>query len=160
MRLEYTITDAEILDAFRRAPSVMSRHLGRGLDKAAMKMVQAARKELRNNDSLALSTLILSIAYRRTAVHEREVAPNADYALYVEKGTKGGYYPAPAPLQAWLRARGAAEPERAVFRLQKHIFRHGTKAHPFWQPAYEQAEPTMRQVIHDAVRRGVEKVLT
>ena len=158
MKVEYKITDVQVLAAFARAPAVMNRNLQQGLDSAAMKMIQAARQELHNNDSLSLSTLIQSIAYKRSGLYEREVEPGTDYAIYLEKGTSAGYYPATNPLQAWLKARGAAEPQRSVFKLRQHIFKHGTQAHPFWQPAFEKAEPTMRQAINDAVRRGIREV--
>ena len=159
MRMHYRINDAHVLAALQQAPAVMERHLQRGLDAAGMQMVQTARQKLRQNDSLALSTLIQAITVEKTGSLEREVLPGTDYAIHLEKGTRAGYRPAPAPLLAWLRTRRAAEPERAVFRLQKHIQRHGTKAHPFWQPAFGEAAPRMVQIIRDEVRRGVREVL-
>lgn len=158
MRMEYTFADKEVLAAFQRAPGVMTRHLGRGLDSAALRMVRAAQRQLRENDSIVLSTLVTAIAYERVGVFEREISPNTDYAEYLERGTRPGHFPPAAPLLAWLKARRAAEPERAVHRLKRHIFLQGTRANPFWDPAFEQSEPTMRQVINDAVLRGVREV--
>jgi HK97 gp10 family phage protein len=155
MRFEYKVSDEKVIQAFRQAAPTMAANLRVGLDRAAMTMVQAARDELRANDSLAFSTLLNSIAYTRVGNYEREVSPNADYAIYLEKGTKPGYYPPTFPIVGWLKARGAADPERTAFRVKKHIFRAGTKAQPFWQPAYEQAEPKMRQIIEEYVARGV-----
>ena len=155
MRFEYNIDSAKVIAAFQRAPIEMNQAMGQGLDHAAMTMVQAARDELRANDSLAFSTLLNSIAYTRVGNYEREVSPNADYAIYLENGTKPGYYPPTFTIVGWLKARGTADPERTAFRVKKHIFRAGTKAHPFWKPAYEQAEPKMRQIIEEYVARGV-----
>ena len=89
---------------------------------------------------------------------EREVKPNTDYAVYLEKGTRPGYWPKRGPIAAWLKARGVGDPKAATARVARHIFKHGTKAHPFWEPAFEEAEPKMRQIIDRYVQRGIEKV--
>ena len=63
-----------------------------------------------------------------------------------------------AKVDAWLKARGVGDPKAATARVARHIFKHGTKAHPFWEPAFEEAEPKMRQIIDRYVQRGIEKV--
>lgn len=155
MNIECTINSEKVLAAFRRAPDVMSRNLDHGLDRAAMQMVRTAQEKVRENDSVAFSVLVQSIRYRRTGVLERTVWPAAKYAEAVEKGTKPGYLPNGYALAAWLKVRGAANPKRQSFALAKHIFRHGTKAHPFWEPAFNEAEPEMRQIIGRFVAKGI-----
>lgn len=151
----YQVKDERVREAFRKAPRIMAANLRVGLDKAAAQMLRSARDKLRENDSLAFSTLIQAITVDTVGTYERLVKAGTDYAAYLEKGTRAGYWPSPKPLLAWLEVRRAAEPERAVFRLKKHIYQHGTKAHPFWQPAFEEAEPKMRQIVDKYVMRGV-----
>ena len=66
MKVEYKVDDGRVKWAFRRAPNQMARALDSGLDRAAMEMVKAAQTELRRNDSLAFSTLVMAIAYERS----------------------------------------------------------------------------------------------
>lgn len=159
MNIECNINSEKVLAAFRRAPDVMSRNLDKGLDRAAMQMVRTAQDKVRENDSVAFSVLVQSIRYRRTGALERTVWPAAKYAEAVEKGTNPGYMPNGNALAAWLKVRGAANPKRQSFALAKHIFRHGTKAHPFWEPAFNEAEPEMRQIIGRFVAQGIREAL-
>lgn len=160
MKIEYTVEADRVREAFRRAPDVMSRELDKGLDQAALKMVRTAQDTLRDNDSLATSQLVQSVNFERSGLLERTVSPNTAYARYLEEGTKPGYFPNSYALAAWLKIRGAANPKRQAFALAKHIYRHGTKAHPFWQPSFETAKPEMRRIIDHFVQRGVERVFT
>ena len=83
MRMHYRINDAHVLAALQQAPAVMERHLQRGLDAAGLQMVQTVRQKLRQNDSLALSTLIQAITVEKTGSLEREVLPGTDYAIHL-----------------------------------------------------------------------------
>ncbi|ORF03595.1 hypothetical protein BGI05_05215 [Snodgrassella alvi] len=158
MRFEFNIDHKKVTEGFSRAPKVMERKLGSGLDRAAMTMVQAARDKLRENDSIALTTLLNSIYPERPNVFERDIYPHVGYAYYVEKGTKPGYYPPIHPLIDWFRARGSEDPESDAHRLKKHIYRAGTRAHPFWQPAYEKVAPKLQDIIEDYVVLGLKEV--
>ncbi|UOO76048.1 hypothetical protein LVJ85_08300 [Neisseria sp. Dent CA1/247] len=158
MNISYKVDAEKVLEGFRRTPRVMSRNLDKGLDRAALQMVRTAQDKVRDNDSIAFSLLVQSIRYQRTGPLERTVWPAANYARYLEEGTKPGYMPNGYALAAWLKARGAANPKRRSFALAKHIFKHGTKPHPFWQPSFEAAEPEMRRIIAQAVERGVSEV--
>ena len=155
MKIEVKVDSERVIQAFQQAPKVVAANLRAGLDRAAMTMVTAARDELRANDSVSMSTLLQSIAFTSVGTYEREVSPNTDYAVYLEKGTAAGYYPPTYAIASWLRTRGAAE--ASVFRVKRHIFKHGTKAHPFWEPAFAKAEPTMVDIVAKYVERGVER---
>ena len=111
MKVEYKVDDGRVKAAFRRAPHIMYRELNKGLDSAATRMVRAAQRRLRKNDSLAFSTLVDAIRYKRTGDLERTVWPDTDYARYLEEGTKPGYFPNGYALTAWLKARGAENPK-------------------------------------------------
>ena len=65
MKIGYKVDDGRVRWAFRWAPDKMARALDSGLDSAAMEMVEAAQTELRRNDSLAFSTLVMAIDYER-----------------------------------------------------------------------------------------------
>ena len=155
MKIAIKVDTERVIQAFNQAPMVVAANLRAGLDRAAMTMVTAARDELRANDSVSMSTLLQSIAFQSVGTYEREVSPNTDYAMYVEKGTQPGYYPPTYAIAAWLRSRGGQAD--AVFKVKRHIFQHGTKAHPFWEPAFNNAEPKMTDIVARYVERGVER---
>ena len=155
MKIEVKVDSERVIQAFQQAPKVVAANLRAGLDRAAMTMVTAARDELRANDSVSMSTLLQSIAFTSVGTYEREVSPNTDYAVYLEKGTAAGYYPPTYAIAAWLRTRGGAKD--AVFRVKRHIHQHGTKAHPFWEPAFNKAESEMQNIINRYVERGVSR---
>lgn len=158
MKIDYQIDAEKVVAALRKAPKQIEDGINAGLLAAANVMVQAARENLRNNDSLTSSKLLNSIQHENTGHFERTIMPKADYAIYVEKGTRAGYKPPKLPLQSWLSMRGAAQPERAVYALQDHIFKVGTRAHPFWESAVDASVPTMRKVVYEHVKRAAGKV--
>ncbi len=158
MRFEFDIDHKKVVEAFLRAPAVMENRLGQGLNRASMTMVEEAREGLRANDSIVLSTLLNSIYYEKPSFYERDIFPHVAYGYYVENGTDPGYFPPLAPLKDWLRIRGSDDIDGDAHKLRLHIYRHGTKPHPFWWSAYARAEPKIQDIIENYVVYGLKDV--
>ena len=127
-----------------------------------MRMVVAAQEKIRDNNSIGLSTLIQSVRRATPERFVRQVWPNVQSAEHVEKGTKPGYMPNRTSLEAWLRAKkGMSEDEakRASFPLARHIRAHGTKEHPFMQPAFDGIESRLTELIQESVEAGLAETL-
>lgn len=159
MKIVFELDSAKVMAIFKHAPTIFENSLENGLNAAAARMVQAARDNLRANDSLATSQLINSVRYESSGRFERIIEPKVNYAIYVEKGTRPGYKPPKLPLENWLKIRGAAQPERAVYALQNKIFKVGTKAHPFWEPAVKSTVPAMRAVVEQSLESAIKRSL-
>lgn len=103
----------------------------RFLDRGAFMIQGSARKKAPVGVSGRLRN---SIGVESPSMRSRRIGPNVDYAEPVEKGSKPHLPPAGA-LDAWAR-RKKMDPER----LRWSIAKKGTKAHPFMQPAADEAE--------------------
>ena len=77
------------------------------------------------------------------------VGPTAEYAPYVEFGT-GPHIPNTDNLTAWANDHGW-DPSEII----SHIAEHGTAAHPFMQPAMEEAKGMGADMFFDKVSFGL-----
>lgn len=84
---------------------------------------------------------------------EAVVEANADYASYIEFGTRPHFPPVDA-LRDWC-AKFLGD-ERLAFVVARAIARRGTMAHPFMGPALLENMPVFHDAIAAAVLRGIE----
>lgn len=84
---------------------------------------------------------------------EAVVEANADYASFVEFGTRPHFPPVEA-LKDW--AAKFLGDEALAFLVARAISRRGTIAHPFLGPALVQNLPVFRNAMAAAVKRGIE----
>lgn len=154
------INDAQVMSSWRRAPQVMAQHVNSGLDKAGMVMAEAAKARLRRNGSMGFSTLMDAIRPTSPAPFVREVRPGVKHAAFVEFGTKAsGKLPAVRPLSEWIRIKsGGSDYRDRGWALAQHIKRHGTKAHPFLQPSFQENESKLMSIIRASVASGMAAV--
>lgn len=82
------------------------------------------------------------------------IAPAADYALYVEKGTRPHMPPTDpdGALAQWCEMKGLK-----VWAVAKSIAKKGTKAHPFVEPTYEAIEEPVMAIFQAGVAKYVEE---
>ncbi len=158
MKMHYEVKDGDLKRALERSPQVLTREINKGLDKAALKMVVAAQKQIEENKSFGTSDLMRSITFKSSfSAFERIVYSGVKHSYFVENGSNGGAMPPAKPLIAWLRAKnGLSEKEakRRVFPLARSIQDNGTKANPFMGPAFEKTESILIQIIEQSVARG------
>ena len=62
------------------------------------------------------------------------ISPSVFYAPYVEFGTRP-HWPPMAALQPWAQRHGFPPGSPGAFLIARAISRHGTKPHPYMQPA-------------------------
>lgn len=173
MELRQVFHDQTVLNAFRRAPEVMARHVEQALKKAAARIAAEAR--IRAGRNAAFSNLVNSILPSQISQLHFRVRAGAAHARFVEEGTgpavgRKSYMPPPQSLEAYVRLRagirwrgragGATRRSQQrdvrarAFALALHIRKHGTKPHPFLRPAAEMYEDLTLWEIRMAAYAG------
>ena len=128
------------------------------LGASAIDMLGESAKTLRKNNSIATSFLINS-----GKVQEYDkgytVGYSASYAWAIEFGRKSGTVVPVKDLIPWvkkkLRINKKKDQERVAFFVSRAIFRFGTKAKPFFYPAYEKAIKGISGRIINAVNKAL-----
>lgn len=131
--------------ALRRAPTSVASRVDRALQRTAL---EGAREE-RALAPKAFSILTNSIGVDREGRLAWRAGPHVDYALAVERGTRGGGSPPPFDhILDWVKLRrlepysprlaAIADPERRqrslAWAISRSIARLGTPAQPFVAP--------------------------
>ena len=128
------------------------------LGATAIQMLGDATKKLRENGSVSTSFLVNSGKVKKYKTHYT-VGYSASYAYIVEFGRKIGTMPPVSALIPWvkkkLRINKKKDQERVAFFVSRAIFRFGTKAKPFFYPAYEKVIKGISQRIINAVMKGI-----
>lgn len=159
---EITIDSSQVQAAFQRAPRLMLKHMDRAVGKAGLTLARAVRAQLRDNGSMGQSTLLNSIRADRPLPATRIVRAGVMYARYVEEGTDPGYMPPLQPLMDWIAAKeGAGSPNlrQRAFGMARHIRASGTKAHPFFKPAFEAKQSQVMQILREGAAGGVREAM-
>ena len=137
-KLEQTIADLEgdeFLDNMRRATL----------------LVQRDAKRFSPVDTGRLRASITPEIRQRGTTIQGVVGSNVIYAAAAELGSRP-HYPPISALQTWARRHGMN-----AYVLQRAIGRRGTKAHRFFQQAFEQNRDRIVELIGDGVARIVNK---
>lgn len=146
-----------------------------GLVSFGMKIVAQAKANLKSNGSVA--TGLLRNSGRTVSQPDGTVDAGfyASYAEFVEYGRKAGGMPPVDSIYAWIKKKGtgrnAALRAAAVFSHKSEdqlarsaawaiatwIKKHGTLAHPFLKPAYEQYRNSIDEYMQRQVGKAVEQ---
>lgn len=136
-----------------------------GLAKAAMQIVNEAKKNLKDNESIATGNLRASGKAQK--VDDLEVdfgffsESGKGYAEYVEYGRKAGRMPPPKPLGIWGAKKFGIPPEKRDdfgWSMAMVIAKKGTKPHPFFQPAIEANESKIEKMISEEIAKELDKI--
>lgn len=180
MHIQYRIQGDRAVEAFRRAPEVMTRHVAAGTERGAHVVARNARARVsKAHSTLANSIDVAALDSLPPDWVGHEAAAGTHYAPYVEHGTgpaagRPRYYPNPDNLMdhllnvrgarrfAWARG-GRRESQRLEvwFRARAwawHIYQHGTRPHPYMRPAAEQSDSAVRRLIARGVESGIREV--
>lgn len=121
---------------------------GVNIQSGAKRRVRVDRGPLRN--SIAVEVL--------NGGFEVRVGTNIVYAKAEEFGRMPGSHPPVAPLIAWAKRHGLADPEGVAWAIARKMEREGTKPHPFLFPAFEEERPQiierMDAVLKNTTRRA------
>lgn len=154
--IDIKIDEKKLLDAMAKSPTIMKRHINRGLSRAGLEVARKA-KELAPK---SFSTLIHSIRSSRISPFEYHVEQGVYYGLFVEQGVKKGKMPNPDALVPWLQSKTqihGPELRRRAGGLARFIQQHGVKAQPYMKPAAEQMESRVNQILDDSIDAGLEE---
>lgn len=152
---------AEILNAI---PQV-GNYAAEDFIQRAVVFVHRAAKRYAPVDTGYLRGHINYLMSLRGIASSAEVGTEVEYAPHVEFGTKPHFPPVQA-LEGWVRRHklGAAIAgrktsnakldQRAAFLVARAISKHGTKAHPFMQPAVDDLEADMGKRLVESFNRA------
>lgn len=119
--------------------------------RGATLLVQRDAKRLAPVDTGRLRASITPEIRQRGNTVQGVVGTNVVYAPPVEFGSRP-HYPPISALQVWARRHGMN-----AFVLQRAIGRRGTKAHRFFQQAFDQNRDRIVELLDGAVARIVNK---
>lgn len=168
MRLDYSTDMDRIVQAMRKAPRVMGKHLRHGMDRAALELSRSARRKAPK----ATSQLVNSIGIERPGQFSRVIAPASEHGAYQELGT-GIYGPGGIPsgkmppmqsLRDWIRTAGieprdpSMDTDDLAFVIGRSIAEKGTHAQPFMKPAFEEGQDRAFEVIRRSAEDGLREV--
>lgn len=174
MKISVRIDDARAVAAFARAPEVMRRIVGDAVGRGALEVT----REARSRAPKVFSTLTNSINATQIGDLHWQVRAGVNYARAVEEGTKPGYTPNLLTLRMYIQAstiRGTGfrwgkagtskrttqedDIARRTSALAWYIRAHGTKAHPYLQPAVDAKESRVIALIREAAFKGAAEVM-
>lgn len=138
----------------KKAKESAKKELGASADDILLE----SQKRLYKNKSIAFSNLVNS-----GVIEEYDkgytVAFRASYAWAVEFGRKAGSIVTVEELLPWvkkkLRINTPKMQKTVAFFVSRAIFRFGTKAKPFFYPAYEKVIKGISERIINAVMKGI-----
>lgn len=128
------------------------------LGATAIQMLGESAKKLRDNGSVATSFLVNS---GKVKEYDKgyTVAYTASYAWAIEFGRKAGTMAPIDQLIPWvkkkLRINDPKKQRTVAYFVSKAIFEHGTKAKPFFYPAYEKAIKGISGRIINAINKAL-----
>jgi len=161
MDIQFNIETGLVLDAMQIAPQKTAEFVRRALSRGANEVVREARSNVPKAFSELTNSIRAKEPPRSAGVLAIEVVVDSDHAAYVERGAgPGGWVPTDT-LSDWIRIKGITpnsadtDEEDLVFMIKHHIYRHGTPAQPYLQPAFDSKESRINQLIQQAVQRAL-----
>lgn len=180
IELRVRIDADKALAAFARVGEVMRRHVLEGTEEGGQVVARDAGGRVNSKHSNLVNSIgVAPLEEGGPQVIGHEVRAGMAYAPYVELGTgpaagQPRYYPNPDSLLDYLRtvrssrAHNEIRGQRRDFARYElwhrsrawawHIYQHGTRAHPFMQPAAEANFVRVCEIVRAAVARGVVEV--
>lgn len=166
--MDLTIDTAELQQALREGPAVLSKHMDRAIGRVVLTMANDARQAAPK----ATSQLTGSVLTSRPSALEGRVEVAAEHGVYVERGTgvygpggtPSGKLPPVANIVDWLKAR-RIEPrnpgdslEDAAFAIARKIARTGTPPQPFLQPSFDRNKADAERRINAAIDAALAEI--
>lgn len=147
-------------------------NLNKVLERYADAFIKNAEANLQKNDSNASGELQRSMELNEIKIDSNKMSVTislADYWWYVEHGTSPDYgakkserkMPPIKPLIEWIESKPVPPKvegltvEQRAYGLAKHIQKHGTKPHPFFNKAKEQTYKQFKDDIAEAVQMDI-----
>lgn len=166
----------------------MQKHLGtvnnaarKALQKGGMMIVNDAKQNLRNNESVVTGQLRASGKVQRVEGDPDSVDAgffgqntSGGYAFFVEYGRRAGKMPPVNFIEAWLKKKSTrssgiksafksasvyakmkpkAYLKHLAWAIARAIARKGTRPHPFFRPAVEKNKKAISEAIATAVKK-------
>lgn len=137
-----------------------------GMEAGAQEMINDAKRNLRENNSVVTGLLRKSGRVERkkddlTAGFFDTTNRYSGYAAYVEYGRRSGKMPPPDEIGAWAYKKfhlqgekGWKEANSLGWAIARRIALQGTQPHPFFGPAVKKHQNKIVNAVRDAVRKA------
>lgn len=147
----------------------LSAEAGRkALQNAGLKVVAAAKENLRRNKSVVTGMLRASGKVQKVQDDPDSIDAGffgndtqGGYAFFVEYGRRAGRMPPVDELAQWFKKKHrVADAKEALARawgLAKNIARRGTRPRPFFRPAIESTKKEVEQILKEAIKKETDK---
>jgi len=152
-----------VLKALQRSGEEVKREASKGLQKAGLRIIADATRNLRVNGSWVTGLLAQSGKVQKVDEDNIDVGffdtqnKQSGYAYFVEYGRKAGRMPPPDEIAQWAYKKLGLHDRKAAqqigWALALKIAREGTTAHPFFVPAVEKNKKEIVQTIQDAINK-------
>lgn len=134
-------------------PKLVSK-IKRIINTSSLRIISKARKLAPVNTGYLRSSI--GVTYAKDGLIA-DIKANANYALWVEFGTKHERMPPPQALQKWAEQHGF-KGRGAGFLVARSIYRRGgLEPHPFLIPPFEEEKDDIKDSIIEAIRSVTKK---
>ena len=160
LTIEYTVESEGFRRALKKLPDVLVANLSGAVSRAAIEVGRSAKKHAPK----AHTQLTNSIAQERTAVLEFMVGPSVNYGAAVENETEPQRLPNVLSIYDWVRVKRIKpkiekmDQMDLAWMIAKSIAKKGTESQPYMQPAVEENQNRLMELVNKAVDKTVKKV--
>lgn len=134
-----------------------------GLQAGALDIVNAAKENLRDNESVVTGQLrasgrVQAVQDDPDAVDAGFFSDGKGYAYFVEYGRRAGKLPPVDNIIQWFRKKFGMDSKEAQARgwaSARAIARKGTRPHPFFAPAVEKNGKAVLKAIKQAIANDI-----
>lgn len=147
-----------LLDRFDGATAVVDREGKAALDRAAIRVQNAAKANLHASGAIDTGRLLNSITVGRPSPFERAVGTNVMYAEAVEVGRRpGAPMPPSGSLLGWMQRHGI--PAEDEYLVRRGIGARGIAPRPYLGPALTDNESAIQREFDLAADRALAELL-
>lgn len=152
----------DVVKAMNRADERVKGATLRGMKRWAAKVIFDAQQNLRQNGSVVTGLLrqsghVEADAKSVTFGFFDSKNGQSGYAAFVEFGRRSGKFPPIAQIRQWLHKKfglpEGRELDSRAFLTARWIARHGTRPHPYFQPAIDKNRASYGTTIKDEVNK-------
>lgn len=162
MQLTITTNARELSGVWLKFPDKLKAYLNPAIQRGAIEIARSAKAEAPQ----AFGTLANAITQSFFPNDlEAIVKANTNYAFFVEKGTKGGGMPSNEAILDWIKVknidpRNGNTQRDLAFLIRRKIFKEGTPAQPFMEPAFENNKQQVSDRIQQAINKAIRELNT
>lgn len=150
-----------IAAAFDKAPLLAQAGLRKGMARGALELARAMGRE----QPKATSQMRNATGVEQIDADTWHVGTSMHYGRYTDQGSGPGGWVPDAAMDEWLGLANLSPHDPAMtdadlrYVIQRKIYRDGTPAQPWREPALKQMTPRISQLAHAAVAEAMQRAV-